>query len=248
LQQEFVMGISQDTLRQLAKYDTPTICNVIELFEVRCKSTGYMDHRIKSCFPEMPPMVGFAATAAFRSAAPPDGGAVYGSLHQQLDQMATLDGPPVIVIQDLDDPPAAAVFGEVMCSTYRAFGAAGLVTSGAGRDLAQVRALGFPVFTGGTICSHGHCHLLHIGLPVRVGGHVVRTGELLHGDENGVTDIPSDIAADVADVAEEFVAAEKDVLLYMQGEGEKNKERGSELLKELSAAVAALKKRVTRGK
>ncbi len=32
--------------------------------------------------------------------------------------------------------------GEVMCSSYQAFGAAGLITSGAGRDLDQVEALG----------------------------------------------------------------------------------------------------------
>ena len=209
------MTISQATLDKLAEYDTPTICNLIELFEVRPQNEGFMDHRIKSCFPEMPPMVGFAATAAFRSAAPPDGDAVYGSLHQQLDQMAELDGPAVIVIQDLDDPPAAAVFGEVMCSTYRAFGAAGLVTSGAGRDLAQVKAIDFPVFTGSTISAHGYCHLLHVGLPVRVGGLVVRTGELLHGDENGVTSIPLEIANEMADVADEFVDLKSTMMSLM---------------------------------
>lgn len=240
------MSLSRATLDKLAQYDTPTICNLIELFEVRSQSEGYMDHRIKSCFPEMPPMVGFAATAAFRSAAPPDGGAVYGSLHEQLDQMATLDGPAVIVIQDLDDPPAAAVFGEVMCSTYNAFGAAGLVTSGAGRDLAQVRAIRFPVFTGSTISSHGYCHLLHVGLPVRVGGLVVRTGELLHGDENGVTNIPLEIADEMADVADEFVGLEKEVIDYMQGSGEKDRKRGGELLSELSASIRAMKKRLSR--
>lgn len=191
-------------------------------------------------------MVGFAATAAFRSAAPPDGDAVYGSLHQQLDQMAELEGPAVIVIQDIDDPPAAAVFGEVMCSTYRAFGAAGLVTSGAGRDLAQVKAIDFPVFTGSTISAHGYCHLLHVGLPVRVGGLVVRTGELLHGDENGVTSIPLEIANEMADVADEFVGLEKEVIEYMQGSGEKCRERGGALLSELSNAVATLKKRLSR--
>ncbi len=240
------MSLEKSVLDKLAQYDTPTICNLIELFEVRPQNEGFMDHRIRSCFPEMPPMVGFAATAAFRSAAPPDGGAVYGSLHEQLDQMAQLDGPAVIVIQDLDDPPAAAVFGEVMCSTYRAFGAAGLVTSGAGRDLAQVKAIEFPVFTGGTISAHGYCHLLHVGLPVRVGGLVVRTGELLHGDENGVTSIPLEIASEMADVADEFVGLEKEVIEYMQGPGEKSRERGGALLSELSAAVGSLKKRLSR--
>jgi regulator of RNase E activity RraA len=240
------MSVTQATLDKLAQYDTPTICNLIELFEVRPQSEGFMDHRIQSCFPEMPPMVGFAATAAFRSAAPPDGGAVYGSLHQQMDQMAELPGPAVIVIQDLDDPPAAAVFGEVMCSTYRAFGAAGLVTSGAGRDLAQVRAINFPVFTGSTISAHGYCHLLHVGLPVRVGGLVVRTGELLHGDENGVTSIPLEIAEEMAEVADDFVGLEKEVIEYMQGDGPKSRERGGELLTELSQAVGHLKKRLSR--
>lgn len=242
------MTVSQATLDKLAQYDTPTICNLIELFEVRDQSRGYMDHRIKCCFPEFPPMVGFAATAAFRSAAPPDGGAVYGSLHQQIDQMAALDGPAVVVIQDLDSPPAAAVFGEVMCSTYKAYGAAGLVTSGAGRDLAQVRAIDFPVFTDGTICSHGYSHLLHVGLPVHVGGLAVRTGELLHGDENGVTSIPLDIASEMADVADEFVGLEKAVIDYMQGPDEKDVQRGGELLRELSESVKQLKQRLSRRK
>ena len=77
-----------------------------------------------------------------------------------------LPGPAVVVFQDLDDPPVGATFGEVMCSVYKAFGSTGLVTSGGGRDLDQVRALEYPVFTGATICSHAYCHILHIGLPV----------------------------------------------------------------------------------
>ena len=177
-------------LSKLAKFDTPTICNVIELFDVIPRNRGYMDGRVRSCFPELPPMVGYAATACFRSDAPPAGGDAYGSIQKQLEQFQQLPGPPVVVFQDLDDPPVAAVFGEVMCSTYKAFGSAGLVTSGAGRDIEQVHALKYPIFTTGTICSHGYCHILHIGLPVRVGGLMVNTGDLLHGDANGVTSIP----------------------------------------------------------
>jgi len=48
-------GLSQEDLDLLRKYDTPTICNVIEIFEVRPRNAGYMDNRIKACFPEMPP-------------------------------------------------------------------------------------------------------------------------------------------------------------------------------------------------
>ena len=64
----FMTSISSDVLKQLARFDTPTICNIIELFDVRPRNRGYMDGRIRAGFPEMPPMVGFASTAAFRMA------------------------------------------------------------------------------------------------------------------------------------------------------------------------------------
>lgn len=237
------MTLSRETLERLARFDTPTICNVIELFDVRPRNQGYLDARVRCNFPEFPPMVGFAATAAFRSDAPPAKGDAYGSIEQQLEQFAALPGPPVVVFQDLDDPPVGAVFGEVMCSTYKAFGAAGLVTNGAGRDLDQVRALGFPVFTGGTICSHAWCHILHIGLPVRVGGLMVNQGDLLHGDANGVTTIPVEIAVSVAELADEFVAAEAIIMDYVKSPGEKNVAQFTERRQAFQEAVAALKRR-----
>ena len=242
------MPITAETLARLASFDTPTICNVIELFYVRPRNQGYMDHRIRCNFPHLPPMVGFACTAAFRSDAPPVGGDAYGSIGAQLEQFSKLPGPAVVVFQDLDDPPAAAVFGEVMCSSYQAFGSAGLVTNGAGRDLEQVRALKYPVFTGSTICSHGYCHMLHLGLPVRVGSLMVNQGDLLHGDANGVTNIPPEIATEVADLSGEFLAAEELVMSYVKSPGQKSAARYNELRTEFQAVVAEMTKRIVRKK
>jgi regulator of RNase E activity RraA len=205
-----------------------------------------MDGRIKSNFPELPPMGGYACTAAFRSDAPPVGGDAYGSLQKQLEQFAKLPGPSVVVFQDQDDPAVAAVFGEVMCSSYKAFGSAGLVTNGGGRDLEQVRALKYPVFTGNTICSHGYCHMLHLGMPVRVGGLMVYQGDLLHGDANGVTNIPPDIVQEVADITDEFLAAEAIVMDYVKAPGEKTVAKYDVLRKEFQAVVAKLTQRVSR--
>ena len=129
-----------------------------------------------------------------------------------------LPGPAVVVFQDLDDPVAAATFGEVMCSTYQAFGAVGLVTSGAGRDLDQVEALRFPCFTNGTMCAHGYCQIVQIKVPVHVGGVAVHHGDLLHGDRNGVTTVPHEIAAAVAHGCAEYMAAEAVVLDYLKAE------------------------------
>jgi regulator of RNase E activity RraA len=118
----------------------------------------------------------------------------------------------LVVFQDLDDPAAAATFGEVMCSAYQAFGASGIVTSGAARDLEQVRRLGFPAFSNGAICSHGYSHIVELHGAVRVGGLAVHAGDLIHADGNGVTTIPLEIASDVVDAAVELAAAEGIVL------------------------------------
>ena len=204
-------------VEMLRRFDTPTVCNVVELFDIRPRQSGYMDGRIRACYPALRPMVGFASTATFRSAAPPRGGSAYAGLFEQVESFASLPGPAVVVFQDLDDPAAAATFGEIMCSTYKTFGAAGLITSGAGRDLDQVSALSFPCFTSGTISAHGYCHIPQINVPVSVGGVPIHPGDLLHGDCNGVTTIPLEIAAETADACAEFVTAEAVILDYLRG-------------------------------
>ena len=191
-------------------------------------------------------MVGFATTACFRADAPPAGGDAYGSIQAQLALFGELPGPAVVVFQDQDDPAVAAVFGEVMCSTYQAYGSVGLVTNGGGRDLDQVRALKYSVFTGSTICSHGYCHMLHLGLPVRVGGLMVNQADLLHGDANGVTNIPLDIVSEVADISSDFIAAEEIMLDYVKADGEKTIAEFDARRNEFMDVVGKLKQRVSR--
>ena len=232
-------------LAALAKFDTPTICNTIELFEVRPRTAGYIDGRVRACFPEMAPAVGYAATATMRCAHPRREGDVYGSLDEQVARFAELAGPPIVVFQDLDDPPVAATFGEIMCTTYQAFGAVGLVTSGAARDVDQVRRLGFPTFSNGVICSHGYSHIVDLHRPVRVGGLTIHPGDLVHADANGVATIPLEIAGEVADAATEFVSAEAIVLDYLKA-GSPDVRKFGEARRGMMDALAALSRRLRR--
>jgi len=211
-----IHAVDPSVLTALGKFDTPTICNVLELFDARPRTAGYMDGRILPCYPKLPPMVGYACTATFVAGAPPRSGDVYAGLGKQVEAMAAMAGPAVIVFQDLDDPMTSATFGEVMCTTYKAFGAAGLITSGAGRDLDQVEPLNFPCFTNGTICSHGYCQIVDLQKAVRVGGITIYPGDLLHGDRNGVTTIPNELAAAVADACPKFMQAESIILDYLK--------------------------------
>src|SRR6476661_11043338 len=100
-----IQALSASDLDLLRRYDTPTICNVVELFDLYPRTAGYMDGRIVACYPKLPPMVGYASTATFRSASPPKAGNVYAGLDGQVESFAALPGPAVVVFQDLDDPP-----------------------------------------------------------------------------------------------------------------------------------------------
>lgn len=240
------MDMSPEIIQSLRQFDTATICNVIELFEVRPDSTGFMDGRIRAAYPALPPMVGFATTATFRSAAPPKSGSIYSDVDSQLEQIATLSGPAVVVFQDLDDPPLGATFGEIMCSIYQAFGAVGLITSGGGRDLQPIEKLKFPVFTGSTICSHAHSHVVDVGRGVRVGGLVVNHGDLLHADGDGVTNVPLDIVDEIPQVAAEFVAAERTLIDFAQAPGAKTTADLKERRRAVGEVLTALRRRVSR--
>jgi 4-hydroxy-4-methyl-2-oxoglutarate aldolase len=239
-------NITPEILEKLRGFDTPTICNVIELFDIRPRSSGFMDARIRACFREMPPIVGFAATATFRSSAPPPPGAdVYDAIEQQVERFRELTGPPIVVFQDLDDPTAAATFGEIMCTTYQTFGSVGLITSGAGRDLDQVRRIGYPVFTGGTICAHGYCHTPDVHVPVRVGGVMIYPDDLLHADVNGVTTIPKEIASEIAEVGDAYVAAEMVIINALKEFGPDPKKL-HEARKESKRQMLVLREQVAR--
>jgi len=239
------MPLSASDLTLLAQYDTPTISNVIELFEFRPRSAGYMDGRILACFPEMPPIVGYASTATMRTAYARADKDAYNSLDEQLARFGELPGPAIVVFQELDDPPVGATFGEIMCASYQCFGALGIVTSGPARDLDQVRRLGFAAFSNGVVCSHSYSHTTSIHQPVRVGGMEVRPGDLLHADANGVSDIPLAIASEVAHAAAEFVEAEA-VVIECARRGNCSVQQYAEARAETVRRIAELGKRVRR--
>ena len=241
------MPPSISVLKLLAQYDTPTISNAIELFEVRPRSAGFMDSRIRACFPEMPPVVGFASTATMRTAVAQSAGAVYGSLDEQVARFSELPGPAIVVFQDLDDPPVGATFGEVMCSSYKCFGALAIITNGPARDLDQVRRLGFAAFSNGVVASHAYSHITSLHEPVRVGGLDIRAGDLLHADANGVCAIPLEIADELPEAAAAFMEAEA-VCIEFARTGNRDAKAYSVARREMLHRIGELGKRIRSGR
>jgi regulator of RNase E activity RraA len=184
---------------------------------VQSRVAGYSNASLKAVYPDLPPVVGYAVTATFRSAYPAVGRDAYGGMPKLIEQAMSIPAPRIVVFQDLDEPAVSATYGEVMATTFQAFGFVGLITSGAARDIEQVRALKFPCWAASTIVSHGYNHILAGNVPVHVGGLSVQPGDLIHADANGIVNIPHRIAAAVAELCGPFMDAENIVLNYLRG-------------------------------
>jgi regulator of RNase E activity RraA len=207
-----VSALSGDDLAALRAFSTPTVCNAIETFDLRPRNEGFMDRTIVCRFPELGPIVGFAVTARIRAAAPPSQEVPHRDVWREFDRTPR---PWVIVVEDLDYPvPVGSYWGEVNASTYAALGAIGVVTNGGVRDLGEVRPTGFQFFSSCVLVSHAYVHVVDIGGPVSVGGLTVHSGDLLHGDEHGVTNVPLHIARNLQEACRRIEAAEHKLINY----------------------------------
>jgi regulator of RNase E activity RraA len=204
--------LGQKQLEGLAHFDSPTVANVVELFNLRSRVAGFSNHSLKAIYPELPPVAGYAVTATFRSGYPAEKGDSYLDMGKLVQDAASMPAPRIMVVQDLDETPRSATYGEVMVTAFQTFGFAGLITSGAGRDIEQVRQLRFPCWASSIVVSHGYCRFLNFHLPVVVGGLQVRPGDLIHADGNGIVSIPHPIAPFMLDLCQPFVQAEQGVM------------------------------------
>jgi 4-hydroxy-4-methyl-2-oxoglutarate aldolase len=93
----------------------------------------------------------------------------------------------------------AAVTGDLLLGVAKNRGVAGFVTDGLVRDLADLEALGLPVFALGlTPNSPGRRGPGTVGLPIVCGGATVATGDLVIGDRDGVVIVPRARIAETA--------------------------------------------------
>ena len=199
-------------LEALKAYDSPTLSNAIEVFDVRPRDEGYMSHHVRCMFPDLGVMVGYAATATMRAR-----GAGAGDPEPLTTHVQEVPGPRIVVVQDLDDPPAhGALWGEVMASTFTALGCLGTVTDGSVRDLDEARGMGFHFFARTASVSHGYARVEAVGEPVTVGDLSVGPGDLLHADKHGVLLIPAEIAAELPAAADRVIAAEQEFIGWVR--------------------------------
>ncbi len=131
-----------------------------------------------------------------------------------------LDAMPqdCICIWDTGGENEAAHWGEVMTAASKARGARGAVVDGGLRDTVQVLEQNFPVFykyrtSNGSL---SRCKITAYQVPIRIGKAIIKPGDILFGDIDGVVVVPRDIAYEVLVRAEEIRKNEKEIRQWVQ--------------------------------
>jgi 4-hydroxy-4-methyl-2-oxoglutarate aldolase len=211
--------LSAAQLDELRAIDSPTIANAIEYFKVRPRVSGYCGAQIRCLTPGLGSMLGYAVTCKGDSTTEGKNRREHTELYRAVAQLQPL--PAVVVIGDDGDPARLDLschVGEMMATTMKRVGAVGLVTDGGVRDIREVTALGgFGYFARGLVVAHGQPCIYDVGATVNIAGMEVHPGDLLHGDENGITVIPAEIADQVAAKAREHRDMENQRLVEING-------------------------------
>lgn len=206
--------LSPNELKALKKNSTPSVCNAIETFKLQRRTEGFITEDIHPFFPELGVMVGYAATARASAASPPtpDQAALR---YELMNLLLTLPEPRILVIEDIDSPDCLGAFwGEVQTNIHQSLGCIGTVTNGGVRDLDEVRAMKFQLFAKRAIPSHAYVHLVDVGKPVTIGGLTIKTGDIIHGDQHGVTRVPIEVAREIPGAVKKIEEKEQEIIHY----------------------------------
>jgi 4-hydroxy-4-methyl-2-oxoglutarate aldolase len=207
---------SRPTAEQVAalrEFDTCTLANAIEEFQIRLRNEGYTLPGLRCFTGAFPPVAGFAATWRVRAAEPPLTGHAYLDRTDWWTAIESLPSPRIAVIEDVDPSPSAgACVGEVHAAILKALGCQAVVTNGAVRDLPEVERMEFPMFARDVAVSHAYRHLVDFGGQVNILGLEIRAGDLLIADCHGVLSVPIEIAAELPAVASRLRARESRIV------------------------------------
>ena len=196
-------ALAESELHELKRWNTPTIYNGWEQFTAHDASADAFNvEEVRDFMPQMGPMVGYAITVVAEPSnrahpkANPKGWSDYRRY------VASIPGPKIVVVQDLDKPRTVGAFwGEVNSSIHRALGCVGTIIDGAIRDVDEMTGVGFKAIARRMCVGHAFSFPVRWGCEVEVFGRIVQPGQLVHADKHGFLAVPFGEEARLLDAA-----------------------------------------------
>ena len=182
--------LSHAELLQLKRWNTPTIYNGWEQITKHNAATDAFNLEATNDFmPQMGPMIGYATTLVVEMS---------NKAHKNIKAwedyrayLASIPGPNIAVVQDLDKPNFVGSFwGEVNSNTHRALECVGTITDGCIRDVDEMTNAGFKALAARLCVGHAHSCPVRWNCEVKVFDRKIQPGQLIHADKHGFLAIP----------------------------------------------------------
>lgn len=152
----------------------------------------YMSHRMQAVFPAK--FAGPALTVKLIKQENQDSDALSGML-SAIDS----GGAGAVYVMQVEDGADIAGMGGLMGTAMSARGFSGAIIDGGVRDLAQLKRIGFPVYSTGPVpsTSVGHYRFGGVNIAVECDGVTVHPNDIIVADQDGVVVVPREHAADI---------------------------------------------------
>lgn len=177
-------------IQQLRDFDTALLANTIGYIDPTPPEQFYMAGSIQSVTPTEGPSVGVAVTCEVDTSTPGNE-TVLDPYWQLLEQMEEMAEPAIFVLKAAGSRPQhECIIGDGMAKVLTSVGCAAVVTDGGVRDVSGILTTGLAVYCKGTTIHHTALRFRAANQPIEIGGITVKTGDVIHANEEGVITIP----------------------------------------------------------
>ncbi len=201
-------------LLKLKRCNTPTVYNGWEQITKQDRRTHFNQEEVRDFMPQMGTMVGYAVTLVIEPGNARHKESSPNAVAEYRAYVASIPGPKIVVIQDLDKPKVLGSFwGEVNSNVHKALGCVGTITDGGVRDLDEMTNAGFKALARRPCVGHAFSHPVRWNCEVEAFGCPVRPGDLIHADKHGFLVIPEEDQKALLDAALFMDANECDTVI-----------------------------------
>lgn len=198
----------------IAGFAKSTVASVSDAVDQVVGARGFMSHQMRPRIPGK--IVGRARTALVRPAPKEKATPALAVKHSvEMIEDAKPGEVGVIVMENGLD---VAAIGGLMATTAKARGMAGIIADGGVRDLAEIRALGLPVYSSSVSPSTavGRYASVSRDIEVMCAGVRVRPGDIIVAGEDGVVVVPKEKEKEVLKAAQEIDARESKMVPFIK--------------------------------
>jgi len=178
--------------------------SVSDAVELVTGANGTMRHDMKLVTGQS--MVGRAVTSLVKPAPPEQATPALSTKHSVEMIDSAQPGEVGVIVMEGPDGLEIAAMGNLMATAAKERGMAGMVLDGAIRDIWDVRRMGLTVYarSASPRTAVGHYATVGRNVPVTCAGILVRAGDIIVADEDGVVVVPQERAAEVLKKAQEI--------------------------------------------